>query len=597
MNERKLRQLNILTLITAVVSFIFIVIFVFVLAPDGNNRIGMSGLTKYNDRWVLKNYRGQADEIVTLPLSLDADAEEIITIMAQVPEDVNKDSVLLFRTEFQNIVVMIGEKRVYSNGVMTDQKLMKNAVPCYNVVSLAETKPGDVITIHMASGYKRYSGRIGEIYYGTQGDVMTELIRNDGAGFVFGITLLVITILLAISLITMQDVNVDKRKAGYAFGFIFAATVWSLTQNSIMQVVTGNNFGVYMTGMVLLLLMPVLYLMYQRCFAVKRRFARIFEIGIYVFAINMLVGVVFQMLSVSDFATYMIFTKILITVGMLLLSGIMYLAADTFSDKTIYSNLWANLVLTAACILEAFLSLFRFYKAYDGLVLQIGIYVFVVLLVVTVEKSIIREMNQQRDMAMNSIGLEKEKTVKNINTGFIYGALNLAINDLKDRDRENSRLIYDTSIYMKHNLEALTNTGMVPFSKELEYIRAYLGIQCKRNVGLEVEIEDKVTEFLVPFNTVEPLVENAVMNGALNAEISGRIVIRSYERLDCFAIQIVDNGRGIGPDKKFSGKQSYKAIRKRLKNMCGAGVEIKTKPDKGTILTVKVPKDGYIIKE
>lgn len=597
MNERKLRQLNILALLTVAAGIAVIVVFIFVLAPQGSNRIGTRGLEDYNDRWVLKNYRGQEDKIVTLPLSLAADAEEIITIMAQVPEDVNKDSVLMFRTEFQNVVVMVGDRRVYSNGVLNDQKLMKNAVPCYNVVSLGEAKPGDIITIYMASGYKKYSGKIGAIYFGTRGDVMTELIRNDGVGFVFAITLLVITILLTVSLITMRDVNVDKRKAGYAFGFIFAATLWSLMQNSIMQVVTGNNFGVYMTGMVLLLLMPVLYLMYQRCFAVKRRFARIFEIGIYVFAVNMLVGVVFQMLSVSDFASYMIFTKILISIGMLLLSGIMYLAADTFSDKTIYSNLWANLVLTGACILEAVLSLFRFYKAYDGLVLQIGIYVFIVLLVVAVEKSIVREMNQQRDMAINSIGMEKEKAVKNINTGFIYGALNVAINDLKDKDRDNSRLIYDTSIYMKHNLETLTNTGMVPFSKELEYIRAYLGIQRRRNVNFEIEIEDKVTDFLVPFNTIEPLVENAVMNGALNAEISGRIVIRSYERLDCFAIQIVDNGRGIGPDKKFSGKQSYKAIKKRLKNMCGGGVEIKTKPDKGTILTVKVPKKGYIIKE
>ena len=138
---------------------------------------------------------------------------------------------------------------------------------------------------------------------------------------------------------------------------------------------------------------------------------------------------------------------------------------------------------------------------------------------------------------------------------------------------------------------------MVPFSKELEYIKAYLGIQCKRNSGLETVVEDKVIDFQVPYNTVEPLVENAVVNGALKSESGGRIVVRSYERLDCFAIQIVDNGKGTGPDKRFSGKQSFKTIRKRLKSMCGGTVEINNKPDKGTILTIKIPKDGYIIKE
>ncbi len=597
MNERKLRQLNILTLIAAAASLICMGIFVFVLAPADRNRIGGSGLDTFNERWVLKNYHGKEDSIVTLPLSLDAEPEEIITLMGQAPEDVNQDSVLMFRTEFQNVIVMVGDTKVYSNGVMNNQKLMKNAVPCYNVVSLKGARPGDVITIYMASAYKQYSGQVGDIYYGTQGDVLAELIRSDGVNFLFGITLLIIMILLTVSLITMREVNVDKRKAGYAFGFIFSAVLWSLFQNPLMQTVTGNNFGVYMVGMVLLLLMPVLYLMYQRCFAVKRRFAQIFEIGIYVFAVNMLVGIVFQMLSVCDFATYVIFTKILIVIGMILLSGIMYLAADTFSDKTIYSNLWANLVLTGTCMLEAVLSLFRFYEPYDGLILQIGIYVFLVLLVVTVEKSIIREMNEQRDKAISDIGIEKEKAVKNINTSLIYGALNQVINDLKEKDRENSRLVYDASIYLKNNLDFLTNTDMVPFSKELEYIKAYLGIQCKRNVSLETVVEDKVVDFQVPFNSIEPLVENAVINGALRAESSGRVVVRSYERLDCFAIQIVDNGKGIGPDKKFSGKQSFKTIKKRIKNMCRGSVEIRNKPEKGTILTIKIPKDGYIIKE
>lgn len=597
MNERKLHQLNILTLIAVVAGLICVGIFVFVLAPADRNKIGSSGLDTYNDRWVLKNYHGEEDSIVTLPLSLDAEPGETITLMGKVPEDVNRDSVLMFRTEFQNVIVMLGDTKIYSNGVLNNQKLMKNAVPCYNVVSLKDAKPGDVITIYMASAYKQYSGKVGSIYCGTQGDVLAELIRSDGASFVFGVTLLVIMILLTVSLVTMHDVNVDKRKAGYAFGFIFSAVLWSLTQNPLMQVITGNNFGVYMTGMVLLLLMPVLYLMYQRCFAVKRRFAQIFEISMYVFAVNMLVGIVFQMLSVCDFATYVIFTKILIVIGMILLSGIMYLAADTFSDKTIYSNLWANLVLAVTCILEAILSLFRFYEPYDGLVLQIGIYVFIVLLVVAVEKSIIREMNKQRDMAINSIGIEKEKAVKNINTGLIYGALNQVINNLKEKDREDSRLVYDASMYLKHNLDTLTNSDMVPFSKELEYIKAYLGIQCKRNSGLETVVEDKVIDFQVPYNTVEPLVENAVVNGALKSESGGRIVVRSYERLDCFAIQIVDNGKGTGPDKRFSGKQSFKTIRKRLKSMCGGTVEINNKPDKGTILTIKIPKDGYIIKE
>ena len=78
----------------------------------------------------------------------------------------------------------------------------------------------------------------------------------------------------------------------------------------------------------------------------KRRYAKIFEILIYVYAVNFLTGIVFQLVGVCDFASYMFFTKILIMVGLLLLCLIMYLAADTYADKSIYSNFWANVILT-----------------------------------------------------------------------------------------------------------------------------------------------------------------------------------------------------------------------------------------------------------
>lgn len=597
MNERRLKQLNILVLLTAITGVIFMGLFVFVFSPESRNKIKSGELTEFNEGWILRGYRGTVDSIINLPEKLDADAEETIIIMHKVPEDVSGDTVLIFETEFQNIVVTVGGEKVYTNGVLNNQKLMKNAVPCLNVIDIGNAKPGDVVSIYIASAYDKYSGRLGSIYYGTRGDAVADIVGRNGVGFVFSVTLLVITVLLSISLLFIRNMNIDKRKSAYAFGFIFAAVLWSITGNPITQLLTGNTFGVYMSNMVLLLIMPVLYIMHQRCFAVKRRFARIFEIGIYVFGVNFLTGVIFQMLGVCDFATYVIFTKILITLGLILLSGIMYLAADTYSDKTIYSNLWANLVLTVACILEAFLSIFDFYADYDGLVLQTGVYVFMVLLVIAVEKSLIKEMNQQREEALSSIEQEKGLAVKNINTGLIYGALNTVMNAIKGRDRENSRLIYDTSIYIKYNLKAVNEKNMVSFSEELEYIKAYLGMQKRINEQLEVTIEDKIVDFKVPFNTVEPLVENAVINGALQSESSGRIVVRSYERLDCFAIQIVDNGRGAGPDKRFEGKQSFKSIRKRLKAMCGAVVEIRNKADKGTIVTVKVPKNGYIIKE
>lgn len=597
MKDKKIRQLNMLVMIAILCSIIFIGMFVFIFAPEGQKKLTSNELTEFNEGWLLRNYRGQSDRFVDLPVKIDGDSEEIIVIVKEVPENVTPDTVLLVRTDFQNIMVTINDNKVYTNGVMNNQKLMKNAVPCYNIIEIGNARPGDLISIYTVSSYKKYSGEIQGIYYGTKGDVVAGIISKNCVGFVFAVLLIAVTLLLSVSLIFMKNINVNKVRAAYGFGFINAVALWSLTSNPITQLITSNTFGVYMSNMIILLMLPILYIMHQRCFAIKRRYGFIFEIGIYIFAVNMLTGVVFQMLHVCDFASYIIFTKVLIVLGLILLSGIMYLAADTYGDKTIYNNLVANMILTVSVLLESLLSIFRFYKKYDGVVLQVGVGIFMVLLVVSVEKGIIKDMNHTKELTRDNIESEKSKAIRKINTNLVYSTLNIAVNDLKSRDKENSRLIYDASVYLKYNIMAATEKNMVPFSKEMEYIKAYLGMQKKRNAMLEIEVEDKIVDFKVPFNTIEPLVENALVNGALSADAGGRLVVRSYERLDCFAVQIVDNGKGIGPDKKFEGKHSYKSIKKRLKSMCGGAIEIKNKPDKGTIITVKIPKEGYIVKE
>lgn len=597
MNNRKLKQLNLLVILTVIAGVVSAFVLAFCYSPNNTNKINDDSLTSYNEGWVLKNQSGSGDEIITLPEKVKIDEDEIIVIMNRVPEDVNGSSVLMFKTEFQNVIVMLNGEQIYQNGVLNDQKMLKNAVPCYNIVDIGKAKTGDVIAIYLASAYKSYRGRIPEIFYGTRGDVVASIVRHNGFSFVSAITLLIITIILSISVISMKDVSVDKRKAIYAFMSVFATAVWLILDNPIMQLVTSNLFGVYMASMVALLLLPILYIMYQRCFIVKKRYAFIFEIGIYVFSINFLTGIIFQFLNACDFATYMIFTKILISIGLIMLSGIMYLAADTFSDKTIYNNFAANLIITVACLLEAICSLFKAYKPYDGLILQIGVFIFVVLVVVTAQKTVIAELHKEKAKVETGVELEKNVILKKINSNLIFSSLNVVIGNLKDKDKADSRLVYDTSIYMKHNMDVITNKGKVEFSKELEYIKAYLGIMRGQHEDFSVSIEDKVVEFYVPYNTIEPLVENAVVNGALRAEGECKLAFRSYERLDCYAIQIVDNGPGISPDKKFYGKEGFKSIKKRLKTMSGATVDVKSKPDRGTILTVKIPKNGYIIKE
>ncbi len=594
MNGKRLKQLNVLVILVVLAGLICAGLFVFVFSPKAKEKTKGDNLRKYNEGWVLKQYRDETDRLISLPVRISSKKNETIVIMNRLPEDTNSSSVLMFWTEYQSVIVSIDGSNVYSYGVLSEQPIMKAAVPNYNIVDIGDAKPGSVVAIYLTSPYNNAAGNISDIYFGTRGDAISHIISKNGISFVCAAIILVITIMLTIFLLTLKDLKVSKDKVLYAFSFVIMTCVWHIFDNKMIDLLIPNNYGTYMISAVLLLILPVMYSMYYRSVVTKKLSMLFFEISIYAYAVNFLTGCVFQLLNVVDFAYYMIFTKILIVLWLMGATYILFASEERKKEK---NNFIAHIIVTISCLAEVILSLFDFYNSYEKMVLSAGILIFTIMFVISAQKQIIDGVNKEKVVATSGEALEKDIILNKINTNFIYSSFNTVISNLKDSDRANSRLVYDTSIYLKHNMEVIANKNVVSFSKEFEYIRAYLGVMNSKHKDLEVVIEDKVTYFHVPYNTIEPLVENAVMNGALKATNSGKIVFRCYERLDCFAIQIIDNGPGISPDKKFYGKESYKDIKKRLKSAMGAVIEINAKADKGTILTVKIPKKGFVIKE
>ena len=186
----------------------------------------------------------------------------------------------MFDTKFQNVRVFIGELKVYENGVLNNQKLMRNSVPATNIVDLSYAQPGDIVSIYISSGYKSYSGAMSNVYIGSRGAVVSSILKKHAISFVMSLILVVLAIIFAIVLICLGNKYVDRGKTGYALGFIGIAALWLLLENPIMQLITNNSFGIYVSAVILLLLMPIIYMMYQFSLTNQKRYARIYEIGI-----------------------------------------------------------------------------------------------------------------------------------------------------------------------------------------------------------------------------------------------------------------------------------------------------------------------------
>jgi hypothetical protein len=150
--------------------------------------------------------------------------------------------------------------------------------------------------------------------------------------------------------------------------------------------------------------------------------------------------------------------------------------------------------------------------------------------------------------------------------------------------------------YLRGNMDSLKQTAPVPFEMELEHLKKYLYIeQLRFGKKLQVEYDLPVMNFRVPMLSIQPLVENAVKHGVGMKKKGGTVVISTRETDTAYQVIIRDDGVGFDPDaKKEPDGRSHVGMentRKRLMDLCGAGIITESVIGEGTTVTITLPKD------
>ncbi|KEQ27861.1 ATP-binding protein [Paenibacillus tyrfis] len=186
---------------------------------------------------------------------------------------------------------------------------------------------------------------------------------------------------------------------------------------------------------------------------------------------------------------------------------------------------------------------------------------------------------------------------------FLFNTLN-SIAALVDVDSTRMRdLLIAFGDYLRASFDSANSDQLVPLRKELDLVRAYLYIE-KERFGDRIQVVWEVVEHLelqVPPLSVQPLVENAVRHGILRRSKGGTVRIRIQDLGDGVEISIEDNGVGLEPDMlaqalhrgepvgRHSGIGMANTDR-RLKQIYGKGLLVRSRPGEGTIVSFVVPK-------
>ena len=157
------------------------------------------------------------------------------------------------------------------------------------------------------------------------------------------------------------------------------------------------------------------------------------------------------------------------------------------------------------------------------------------------------------------------------------------------------------------NLEVLNDSGLVPIDRELEYLGHYLTLE-KMRYGEDLTITYDISpcRFFLPPLTLQPIVENAVRHGLGKKTEGGTVKIKVREHPSDYRITVADDGIGFdvnakdpftvenseagypGPENR--GHVGLRNTRERIRFMCHGDLTVRSRPGKGTKVTISIPK-------
>ncbi|PWC05441.1 sensor histidine kinase [Agromyces badenianii] len=191
-----------------------------------------------------------------------------------------------------------------------------------------------------------------------------------------------------------------------------------------------------------------------------------------------------------------------------------------------------------------------------------------------------------------------------ISPHFIYNSLNAIASFINTDPAQARELVLEFADFTRYSFRR--HGDFTTVAEELRSIDSYLRLERARfgeRLKVTLQIAPEVLSTVVPFLSIQPLVENAVRHGLESKEGGGRITITADDSGSFAEITVEDDGVGIDPEALaavFAGAEAggehvgLRNVDARLRQVYGDdhGLVVETNIGAGTLVRMRVPKSG-----
>ncbi len=590
MNDKIKILFKIIIVLTLIIPFIVMIF----ISVDNDSFFNDDFDDEVNVEW----FYVENDQIkkINFPVDLGTKTNEESSIFTILPNNCKKIDTLFIRSLYQSVEVSIDDIVIYVYDT-EDTRLFGLSNPRkLNIVKLPQNIEGKKLTITTKCPYPKYSGYYSEISLGENNNIVNKIYEKYSFGFILSLLI----ILFSLCLIFVNILFVRKKMTISNIVYLLISGLFL----GLWQLGDSKLISIYLNSFVVNQLMYVSFMGFMLMFSIYcyltsgMKIKNIFKIFLIITTVNLIVQCLLYINNVSDYVILFPFNLVIVLflLSMYFIRNIVYIHRKKQKNGLRLVDYLENVVFIFF-ILCMFLNMTLRQLTNMNINIVIGT-LFIIYIIIIYVKGIVDIVVSAEKSEIYKLQLKETKNYliqSQMKPHFIFNTLSAIRTLIISKPDAAYNMTTNFSKYLRANIDDIEPGSQIPFSKELEHIKAYVSIEKERfQKRLNVVFDIETTSFTIPPLSIEPLVENAVKHGVCKKIEGGTVRISSKEYEDRYVVIVEDDGVGFDIEILESEEKvksvGLKYIILRLKELSNADFEIDSKVGSGTKAKVTIYK-------